>query len=277
MKSPVVMFTHFHKDFVFNHNSSWVKACYAGGTGPYEWHPPNNNGEFINVTDGGILKYKKYYDTTEQEFLIAMGQQATDCYLANENYDAEYYGVGSYRRYLMISDSITELGEKVTVPASQEMVNHLTSDYQMEAALNYFKFADVITNRPRIITQTIEQQYLQYELSEYWNLFKEGIVKTNPSYKPYIKWLTDYNTINYEGVYIMRKDLFKRLVSEYFSIMEHIWQNCSEIYPDKNKKSYPCSEPLPWRYPGFLNERFVPFFVYANALRTVNVPLAFLN
>ena len=86
-------------------------------------------------------------------------------------------------------------------------------------------------------------------------------------------WFTGYNVISYEGVYIMRKSLIKQLVSEYFSIMEYIWKNCSQVYPTQQTTS----EPLPWRYPGFLNERFVPFFVYANSLRRAEVPLVFLN
>ena len=46
---------------------------------------------------------------------------------------------------------------------------------------------------------------------------------------------------------------------------------------NKSKKQYNCTEINPWRYPGFLNERFVPFFFYANGLRKIEVPLAFLE
>jgi hypothetical protein len=70
---------------------------------------------------------------------------------------------------------------------------------------------------------------------------------------------------------------FKRLTQEYFSIMEYIWKNCSETFPDKNVRQYNCTEINPWRYPGFLNERFVPFFFYANGFRKIEVPLAVLT
>jgi len=37
------------------------------------------------------------------------------------------------------------------------------------------------------------------------------------------------------------------------------------------------SEPLPWRYPGFLGERFLPFFIYANDANVFRVPLVILE
>ena len=270
----IQMFMHFHRDFPFNFESSWVKACYAGGTGPYEWHPPSDKGPFTNVTRGGILKYRHHYSSVEEsDFLKAMGQQATECYVANTNIDADYYGVGSYRRYLLLTDAYRVAADKVTMPATEESVKFLTSDAQLKAASKFLDSADVIINRARVIDVSIEEQYLQSQHPEYWNLFKEAIVKTNSNYEKHMWWFTGYNVINYEGVYIMHKSLVKHLLAEYFSIMEYIWKNCSKVYPTERKTS----EIFPWRYPGFLNERFVPFFMYANSLRKVEVPLVFLD
>ena len=46
------MMIHTHKEYAFNFDSSWVKASYAGGSGPFEWHPPSPNGEYTNVNNG---------------------------------------------------------------------------------------------------------------------------------------------------------------------------------------------------------------------------------
>lgn len=268
------MFFHFHKDFPFNHESSWMKACYAGGTGPYEWYPPSETGNFINVTnDSGILKYKHHFvGASENDFLKAIGQQVTDLYVSTLN-DADYYGVGSYRRYLTFENALRTPNDKIAMPPNDISAKFISSDSQLAAASELLDISDVIINRPRVIDCSIEQQYLQSQVKEYWDLFKEGIVKVNPTYAKYMKWFTHYNVISYEGVYIMRKDLFKNLVREYFEIMEHIWKNCSKVYPTERTTS----EPFPWRYPGFLNERFVPFYIHANALRKVEVPLVFLG
>jgi len=69
----------------------------------------------------------------------------------------------------------------------------------------------------------------------------------------------------------------RQLVTEYFLAMEHVWDNTKEVYPDKEKNSYDCTEPFPWRYPGFLMERFVPFFIHANKLKKTEVPLVVLG
>ena len=116
----ICFYTHFHRDFPFNFESSWVKACYAGGTGAYEWHPPSEKGPFTNVTvDSEILKYKHYYfRATEEEFLRAIGQQVTDSYVANLSFEMpQYVGVGSYRRYISPLDKDNPQ-ENITMPAN---------------------------------------------------------------------------------------------------------------------------------------------------------------
>ena len=73
----------------------------------------------------------------------------------------------------------------------------------------------------------------------------------------------------------MRRDVFMRYADELFRILENIWKNCSskDVYPTQQTTS----EPFPWRYPGFLGERFMPFFVYANSLKKIQVPLVILE
>lgn len=275
--SKVLMLTHFHRDFPFNFDSSWLKACFAGDK-VGDATPPSDRGEFINVTtDEFLSKYKRYYSNlSNEEFLRAIGQQVTDYYLANLDTDADYLGVASYRRYLDILNADKISGDKITAAANMDTCLALSSEEQKEAILKHLETVDGVTNRTWTMHTSIENQYLESQLKEYWDLFKEAIVHVNPSYKEHMNWFNG-NRCNYEGLYITRKDLFKRLVTEYFAIMEYVWSNCSETYPSKDKHPYTCSEPLPWRYPGFLNERFVPFFFHANGLKTVEVPLVFLN
>jgi hypothetical protein len=71
----------------------------------------------------------------------------------------------------------------------------------------------------------------------------------------------------------MRRDIFVRYTTELFAILENIWQNSDDNYPTQQTTS----EPFPWRYPGFLGERFMPFFLYANSLKKIQVPLVILE
>jgi len=275
-----LMLSHFHKDFPFNHDSSWVTPCYAGGTGPYEWHPPGE-GNYKNINFGkpSIMDLQHYYRSVpEENFLRAIGAEATTYWLLKHanDFEQEYIGTTSYRRYLLLNNP-TSNETKVFLNPSVESSKLLTDDAAAKTAEEILSKHDMIITKQFHMDTTVEQQYLMFELPEYWELFKEGIVRINPSYKKNIDWFITSKTCNFEAVSISRKDIFKRMMGEYFEVMEYIWKNCSEVFPDKNVKSYACSEPLPWRYPGFLNERFVPFFVHANNLNTFEVPLALLQ
>ena len=70
--------------------------------------------------------------------------------------------------------------------------------------------------------------------------------------------------------------MFLRYASELFQILEYIYQNCSKVYPTKQPGDQ-FSELLPWRYPGFIGERFLGFFINANKLNKLEVPLIFLQ
>ena len=61
--NDILMMSHFHKDFPFNHNSSWMRAAYAGGTGAYEYYPPSKEGVWVNTSreQNRIQEYHHFY------------------------------------------------------------------------------------------------------------------------------------------------------------------------------------------------------------------------
>ena len=275
----VMMFSHHHKEFAFDFDSSWIKASYAGGREPYTWHPPSDKGQYLNVSVGSdtIFKYRHIYSKyTEDEFLRAMGCDATNYYILKHDMGAEYLGTNGYRRYL-IPTWADRSESQINMPANEDTCKFLSSDEQKNSILKMLETFDVVTNRAVQMDTTVEGQYLRYELPEYWHLFKEGIVKVNPDYKDSMNWFTTSTTCNFNGLYLIRKSLYKRMMSEFFEVLEYVWNNCSEVFPDKSKKSWPCSEENPFRYPGYLNERYFPFFMHANRLTKMEVPMAFLE
>ena len=104
------------------------------------------------------------------------------------------------------------------------------------------------------------------------DLFEKAITELLPDYRNKLDWF-DGNKISFETCYIMRKQLFKKYVSELFEIYEYIWTYSKTAYPTQQTTS----EPLPWRYPGFLGERFLPFFIAMNACAPIHVPLVILE
>jgi hypothetical protein len=141
------------------------------------------------------------------------------------------------------------------------------------AALHMLELHDVITNIETQLPCTVEDQYLQSQPSEYWDLFLKAITELLPDYRDCIDCFNMRTKASFETCYIMRKQLFKKYVSELFEIYEYIWTYSKTAYPTQKTTS----EPLPWRYPGFLGERFLPFFIAMNACAPIHVPLVILE
>jgi len=271
----LVMYSHFHKDFPFNWNSKWIVPTYAGGLEPFSWQSPDESKPFTNVNRSkeDIHKFQlHYHGCTEDQFLRALGQQATE-YWMMKNCTHDYVGCRTYRRYLLLDRKAEKNIAKIQVQADQQVASLFGTDEEKDLALEYLQTAEVLTNHSIALPYSVEQQYLMYEPIEYWNLFKDAIVHLYPQYRQHMTWFTHNNIINFETTYIMRRDLFVRYANELFSILEYIWKNCKDVYPIVQTTS----EIHPWRYPGFLGERFFPFFVYANSLKRIQVPLVVLQ
>lgn len=269
--TDLLMVSHFHKGFPFNHNCSWMKAAYAGSHGPYGWHAPGP-GNWINTSmHKSVYEYRHYYTMcSEDEFLRAMGQQASEYYLWKHG-RADFIGCTTYRRYLDFKQEISSDVIKVQRAATQENAEYLASDEQKAAALELLKTHDAITNKISPMPFSVREQYLQSEPKEYLDLFLEGIHKLLPDYRNSMDWW-DQNEASFETCYVMRKQLFRKYASELFELLEYVWQNTSQPYPTK----ITTPQPYPWRYPGFLGERFLPFFLHANKASTARVALVLL-
>ena len=269
--NDIFIVSHSHKDFPFNHESSWMKATYAGKHEAYGWHEPGP-GNWINTTYcKSIHEYFHYYSgCTEDEFLRAMGQQASEYYLW-KNTSADFIGCTTYRRYLKFDETNSTV-VKASMSPTKESADYLSSEDQKIAALKLLENHDAITNHITTLPCSVIDQYLQSQPKEYLELFLNGIVELLPDYRNQMDWW-NRNEASFETSYVMRKQLFKKYVSELFELLEYVWQNAKHAYPRVPKTS----EPLPWRYPGFLGERFLPFFLHANQVRVARVPLIILE
>ena len=219
-----------------------------------------------------IHQYMHYYSGChEDEFLRAMGQQASEYYLWKYG-QGDFIGCTTYRRYLKFDDGLSPNVVKIAMAPTQESTNYLSSDEQRNAALTMLQTHDIITNRLTPLPCSVIDQYLQSQPKEYIDLFLDGIRELMPDYRNKMDWWNG-NEASFETCYVMRKQMFKKYVSELFELLEYVWINAKTAYP----RVQTTSEPLPWRYPGFLGERFLPFFIHANDLNAFRVPLVILE
>jgi len=148
----------------------------------------------------------------------------------------------------------------------------LTSDSCKNYALEQLEKYDCIVNGFRDIAFKISRQYIFWEGPETWLLFIKAINKCFPRYDTS---LLDTNTFaNYEGTWIMKNEMHKELMYQYFKIMEYIWDNIDNTFPLTSPE---IRDHKPWRYPGFLMERFFTLFFLQNKYKYKEVPMILLD
>ena len=269
------VYSHFHTEFPVNRNSSWLVPTFAASDEAYSHLGVPTYCKNVTAYGGGINKFWWLYSakTTKDGFLKAMGQQATEYWMLETNPTVDYIGCSTYRRYLMVDPEAPKNVAKIIMPPVQENADRLGSVEMGNFILDYMETADVLTNHSIAVNHSIESQYLESQPREYWDLFLQAIDTLYPDYRKHLTWFKQCNIINFETCYVMRRQLFRKYASELFDILNYIFLHTSNVYPTEQTTS----EPLPWRYPGFLGERFFPFFVYANGLRRIQVPLVVLQ
>jgi len=274
----ILMYSHFHRQFPFNFNSSWMKATYAGGKHS-QIDPPDPYNTYINVNKLGstIDSLRVYFpNISEEAFLKMMGQQATEYYLWKQTPNVDYIGCTTYRRYLYLNSTGPINEHTIHVPVDRSFCEFATSESAKEFALDILQSSDMITNHNTVLANSVEAQYLEWEPPHYWNLFKQAIHELYPEYRQHLHWFTSCNVVHFETTYIMRRDYFLKYAEELFNILRYIIENTHEPYPVK-KPTDTFKELLPWRYPGFIGERFMPFFTYANGMKKHHVPMMFVG
>lgn len=265
----LLMHLHFYRPFPLNANSGWVRPWtfiddLSGQGVPMLPRGPGSVEDFRHYMPG----------LDDARFAQVFGQQALEYWLLRHGPASRYVGCSSYRCYLMIDGAWEQADGWFRGSAAPDLVARLSSDAQREAALGFLESADIITSRTRVLPYTIEQQYLGSQPAEYWSLFLEGIEALFPDYRRHMLWFRRYNCVSFGTTYIMRRELFQRYASEFFAALEYVFRHANPVLPDYPPGTYHLP---PHRYPGFLGERFLPFFIYANALRKVEVPFVHLE
>ena len=140
------VYSHFHKEFPVNLESSWLVPTFAALSEAFAYSPE----KYTNITKfgGGINKFRWYYSakTDEDGFLKAMGQQATEYWMLEQNPNVDYIGCSTYRRYLMVDSEAPKNVAKMFMDATQQSADYLGSDRMGESILEYMQTADVLTN-----------------------------------------------------------------------------------------------------------------------------------
>ena len=272
----ICIYPHFHKPFPYNEKSDWIKPCHVDKV------DIGKNSIFIDWIYDDFYKYYEAEGVSKDDFLKAFGQQATEYWLLKEQPEVDNIGCNTYRRMLSFKQDVPVYNGNLykifpyfndfNLPADRAL--DLGTEDERRTILHFMSCVDVITNKSTYLNCSVSEQYLQSQPVEYWDLFHKAILELNYDQESLL-WF-EQNRVPFTTTYIFKKEYFLKYSSELFQILEYIYKNCSKVYPTKQSGDT-FSEPFPWRYPGFIGERFLGFFIHANSLSKMEVPLIFLE
>ncbi len=229
-----------YKNYVMTHKESpipkanWLIPLGVGG------FKSKNTIESDDQYEDNISKLNKYYC------------ELTGIYHAWKNSDAEYIGISHYRRYLNILTIPDNNNAWLSAEASLPILDFLARDEQKEKTIELLDHYDMIL--PRAIHSNIsaENDYLQAHSKNEWSEF---ITTLDETYGKKTHSMA-YEKRNFLcNMMITKREIFNQYCSELFNTIDKVYKVCS------NPAEIPGARYQPYRYPGYLAERFMSAFL----------------
>jgi hypothetical protein len=281
----LAVYSYYHKPFLTNRKSTWHKPI---TTIPYtsidhlatasvklnERHMDDiiDISQSLNVVLPRLPSYNRIQLANHLEgqaifFFLK--------FISTRNFCSPFLGLTTYRRLLLP----LELQEAViNLEISQPNFDFCTSEEMGQRQLTLLdKFDCLLATQTPVLggssqgeVLSIEEQYLKYQDPDYWWLFRQGLEDLYPNYRHIADdYFCNCNEASFESPVICRSDLFLKMGREFINLIMYVWSYSKTPIPLHATNT----EPKPWRYLGFLGERFFPFFFLANKCRVKYIPL----
>lgn len=242
-----LIFQTFHKEFIHNPACDWVKPIGVNG-----FYGP----EFLGDNTGCNISHLNdfYCELTAQ-------------YWAWKNLDVEHIGFYHYRRYLSFL-AINGYHENKTVNSEDAAaaVAFLTSDQQKNALDDMLSITDVITAQGTHLPPSVQAQYCNVVENNPWNLFVHHVKKKYPNSVDPSVYFNVVSVAPICNMYVMKKHVFHHYCEDLFSIIDSVFDQIGSPYDSYNN-----------RYPGFLAERFLGYWLHIQRVSRIEVPMIVLK
>ena len=210
---------------------------------------------FISDSEGEHIAHlnKSYCELTTQ-------------YQVWKNRSHDFVGFYHYRRYLNFLPSANphdlHAGPPDESATYRAAIQYLSSDQQFEALQKMTRIFDVITPQKSTLLPSIKSQYTNAVQHRPWQLFEEILQDLYPNGKASLKYFELFAAAPLCNMFVMQTSIFDAYCKDLFSLLDTIYQAIGTPYDDYNN-----------RYPGFLAERFLGFWLAMNKINTAEVPL----
>ena len=279
MKRPKFkLFSHFHKNFPFLVTSSWVQPTIYESVRDF-----NFTGNIISISgqDGDIKEI--FQPMSESKIGYYSQTVATEYWLSKQNLQLDYVGVTGYRRYplFMINRNVKpkEIYSFDTSPNSLEL---LLGDNNIPIITSILGTYDgIIPIRKWTPGGSVENQFLLNQNAEIWKLFLEAVFTLGASYSKYIDWFKIQNFCNYYGpMGLIPFTMFKDYQEQYMACVSYILKHSSNPFAllNHDESIHTIGNAVRTdRWIGYCAERFFPFFLFVNNVRTYETPVVLLE
>lgn len=231
-----------HKPYVHSESSSWLRPCTVGG---FQLDEPF---AYSDASGDHIAHLNAHFC------------ELTTQYWAWKNLkNVEHIGFCHYRRYLYLNPKPPK-SLTLVFDNSQGAVELMASALARQQALTLLRHADVIVPYPTYMADTVAQHYRNHHDAAHWDVFMDVLFSKYPEYACFDTCLEELNRCYFCNMAIWKWSQFDRYCTQLFDVM-------FEVYRRVGKPT----DPYQSRYIGFLAERFLTFYLYANALRAAEV------
>jgi hypothetical protein len=239
----IKIYQTFHKPFHHNPDCNWVQPVGVNG-----YCAPGVQAD----SDGqNISALNPYYN------------ELTAYYWVWKNSTADTVGFYHYRRYLnYVIDETWKYGTTVGLPADENIVGYLTHAAQYDRLNRILNVCDVVVPKKSASDRSIEEHYLHHHEHGPWKAFVAALESRYPQYHDHIDVLRLSCITSICNIFVMKRPLFNQYCTELFSIIDPIFAEFGPRYDSYNN-----------RYPGFLAERFLGFWLHIRQLRSFEAPL----
>ena len=172
--------------------------------------------------------------------------------------ESEVVGISHYRRFLSLVPLKGGGRGWLSAPATEPFLEFLADQRQEDRALQLLESYDAILPMATYSNESVATDYIAAHGSQEWSKFVSLLDE---------KYGASNHALHFErrnylcNMMIMRKPLFDRYCGELFEIIDETFRSCGVAEEVLNARYQP------YRYPGYLAERFMSAFVNVNRLK----------
>lgn len=238
----IKIYQTFHKPFARDNDCKWIVPIGVNGYTENNW--------LTDSLGDNISHLNKYYC------------ELTTMYYVWKNQKHDYVGFYHYRRYLNYNLDNTWVDFPFTkINQDLGMIRYLTNDMQYNRMTRLLNVAPVITTFPFPVLPSIGEQYLgiHAEAAETWHLFLSLLQKDGHDPVMLHSYFRELSRCPMYNTFVMRWDIFNDFCLNLFNLLDRITKKVKFPFNEYNN-----------RYPGFIAERFLGYYLYYKNINRVD-------